>query len=376
VRQDWTLEHSSRLLTKAGWEWKRVGASYDYLRWERRNVAGPTGPVARYDTIRGATEPRGHELSGYVAERFRPVQQLTVEVGARVDRQTRTDDRSWSPRFNVAWQPKRGLAVRAAWGRYVQSQELFQLAIPDGDTTFYAAERAIQRVLGVEHTLAGGASVRLELYERTVATPRPRYWNLENDVELFPERVFARRRVAPERVEARGAELFARGRAGPKVIWSAGYTLARVRDLVAGVWVADPVDQKHSWYVDVGVQPTPAWRVAAAWQYHTGWPITRQTAVVTPLGQQRFRVDRQFGPLNAERLPGYRRVDVRVTRDFRIGRGQLSIFADVFNALGHDNVRGYNWGVNVLDQTGRFQMIRYPIDLLPRLPSLGASFQF
>jgi hypothetical protein len=208
-----------------------------------------------------------------------------------------------------------------------------------------------------------------------VYRPRPRYWTLENDVELFPERVFARRRVEPDRMEARGLELFARTRPG-KVTGSAGYTLARVRDRIDGVWVADPVDQRHALYLDVGVRPTPAWRLAAAWQYHSGWPVTEQRATVVPLGGQRFDVDRSFGPLNAERLPGYRRVDLRVTRDFRVGRGQLSIFADVFNALNHDNVRGYNWGVNILDQTGRFQMIRYPIELLPRLPSVGASYQF
>jgi hypothetical protein len=218
--------------------------------------------------------------------------------------------------------------------------------------------------------------LRLELYERALDSPRPRYWNLENDVEIFPERVFGRRRIEPDRVEARGLELFARSGASRSFTWAAGYTLARIRDRIDGTWVADPIDQRHAWYLDVALQPTPAWRFAAAAQYHSGWPTTEQRAVVTPLGGQRFRVERQFGPLNAERLPGYRRTDVRVTRDFRVGRGLLSIFADVFNVLGDDNVRGYTWGVNILDQTGRFQMVSFPIELLPRLPSIGASYQF
>jgi outer membrane receptor protein involved in Fe transport len=375
VRQDWTLEHSDRLLTKAGWEWKRVAASYDYLRWERRVVAIGPPPVTRYDSIGGALAPRGHEVSAYVAERFRPIAPVTLEVGARYDRQTRTGDDEWSPRVNVAWEIARGLALRAAWGRYTQSQELYQLAVPDGDTTFYPAERAIQRVVGIERAFARGASIRLELYDRAVDRARPRYWNLENDVEIFPERVFARRRVEPEEAEARGMELFARGGPG-RFTWSVGYTLARIRDRIDGEWVADPIDQTHAWYLDLALQPTSAWRLATAWQYHSGWPITEQTATVTPLGPQRFRVDRTFGPLNTKRLPAYHRMDVRVTRDFRVGGGQLSIFADVFNLLNRDNVRGFNWGVNILDQTGRFEMIRYPIDLLPRLPSIGASYQF
>ena len=375
VRQDWTLEHSDRFLTKTGWEWKRVGASYDYLRWERRTVTTGPAPVTRYDSVGGTLAPRGHEVSAYLAERIRPIAPVTLEVGARYDRQTRTGDEEWSPRVNLAWQIARGLALRAAWGRYAQSQELYQLAVPDGDTSFYPAERAVQRVVGVERTFARGASVRLELYDRAVERTRPRYWNLENDVEIFPERVFARRRVEPEEAEARGMELFARSGPG-KFTWSAGYTLARIRDLIDGGWVADPVDQRHAWYLDLALQPTSAWRLATAWQQHTGWPITEQTASVTQLGPQRFRVDRRFGPLNTKRLPSYRRMDLRVTRDFRVGRGQLSIFADVFNLLNEDNVRGYNWSVNILDQTGRLQVIRWPIDLLPRLPSIGASYQF
>ncbi|MSR35209.1 MAG: TonB-dependent receptor [Gemmatimonadetes bacterium] len=376
VRQDWTLEHSTRLLTKAGWEWKRVAASYDYLRWERQLVAAAGKTVARFDSLRATLAPDGHELAAYFAERLRPLHSVTLEAGLRWDRQTRTAEEQWSPRMNVALEVASGLSLRAAWGRYAQSQELFQLSVPDGDTAFYPAERAQHRVLGVERTFDRGASVRIELYQRETMRVRPRWWNLENDIELFPEMVFHRRRVAPDRADARGVELFAHGQPGRAFTWSAGYTLARVRDRIDAVWIADPVDQTHALSFDVALQPNPAWRLAAAWQHHSGWPYTTATAVVTPLGGQRFQVKRGFGPLDGERLPAYQRVDVRVTRDFRIGRGQLAIFADVFNALNHDNVRGYEHRVDILDQTGRFQLRRVPIELLPRLPSVGASYQF
>lgn len=376
VRQDWTIEHSGRLLTKVGWEWKRVSSAFDYLRWERVFVPSGSSFVARYDTVRGVLDARGHELGAYAAERVRPVRPLTLELGARWDRQTHRDEAQLSPRVNVAWEIVPRLTLRAAWGRYAQSQELFQVSVPDGDTLFHAPERAVHRVLGLERTTPSGASVRLELYHRVMHDLRPRWWNLRHDIELFPESVDDRVRVAPDSADARGVELFARGAPDGRFTWSGGYTLARVHERIDGAWVPDPVDQRHAFYVDVAFQPNPTWRLAAAWQSHSGQPYTRATASVTPLGNRRFDVRRGFGPLGGERLPAYHRMDLRVTRDFSVGKGRISVFADVFNALNHGNVRGYDSSLDILDSTGRFQLRQVPIELLPRLPSIGASWEF
>ena len=69
--------------------------------------------------------------------------------------------------------------------------------------------------------------------------------------------------------------------------------------------------------------------------YHSGWPTT---VVEGKLVGGVFHT--VLGPLNSERLPAYRRVDVRASRNIQTSRGGFSFFVELFNALGIQNVTG------------------------------------
>jgi len=81
-----------------------------------------------------------------------------------------------------------------------------------------------------------------------------------------------------------------------------------------------------------------------------------------------------FGPVNADRLPAYHRFDLRVTRRFTIGRSVLRVFLDLFNAYDRTNLNGYDYRVSV--SGGRAVATRSGQELLPRLPTIGASWEF
>jgi hypothetical protein len=56
------------------------------------------------------------------------------------------------------------------------------------------------------------------------------------------------------------------------------------------------------------------------------------------------RIDRiGFGPLNRERLPGYKRLDLRVTRNVEFPNSRLEVFLDIFNVTNRRNLRGYEY---------------------------------
>ena len=103
---------------------------------------------------------------------------------------------SVTPRLNAAL-TLGSTIVRAAWGDYAQRQGLHELSVGDGERTFGPAERAEHRVLGLERNLGGHVALRIEAYQRITSRVRPRWENLDNAYDLFPEAQSDRLRIAP-----------------------------------------------------------------------------------------------------------------------------------------------------------------------------------
>ncbi|MCK5652108.1 MAG: TonB-dependent receptor, partial [Gemmatimonadetes bacterium] len=192
LRQDWQLRRWSRMMLKWGFDAKLGTADYDYLRWRKVwefNVDDPIAPdwTIRFDTLNVVTSRSGNEIGAYVASRLQPVDRLTVEAGLRYDRQSHTDEWQLGPRVNAALQLASRTTLRGAWGHYNQSHGLHRLWVADGDTTFYSAQRAEHRVLGLEHRLENGITLRVEAYQRLLTDPLPEYRDLEDHVEGLKE---------------------------------------------------------------------------------------------------------------------------------------------------------------------------------------------
>ncbi len=275
----------------------------------------------------------------------------------------------------------RGTTLRASWGRYFQSQALHDLRVQDGERDFNPAERADQVAIGVERALGGGVSARVEAYRRAIHDPLPTYVNLSRQVNPVPEVEGDRRRIAPDEARARGVEVIvARDDIGP-LSWAASYALSVAEDRVDGRWAPRTLDQRHTLTVQGAWRIGRSWQVSGLWHYHTGWPFTGQTLDVRLTdpgdgGQQVEILQRGFEAYNAERLPPYHRLDVRVTRNFELRRSRLEVFLDVFNAYNRINLRGYEWVLGEV-APGRFSALRDTgEEQLPILPTLGLRWVF
>jgi hypothetical protein len=373
IRQSWSYELSDRALFSAGFDAQRVSANYDYSGWvERDNISGGVRTVWR-DTTVASPAPTGTQIGLYVSQRVRPLAPLTVELGARYDRQSYTEQNQVSPRLNAAWAQEPWLTLRGAWGVFSQSQRIYQLQVQDGDETFYPAERAEHRGLGVEASLGGGLQLRVEAYDRALSRMRPRWFNLTDQIQPIGETEFDRVTVVPTRGRSQGVELMLENN-GSRMDWSASYVLARSEDEVGGRWVPRTIDQRHALNLVMAFRPKPNWSIGGSWQYHSGWPATSITFRAERVGNSVWSVP-SFGEVKGERLPSYHRLDLRATRLFQVGDHRISVYLDVFNALNRQNARGFEYSV-FFNQNGQLLQQESYQSLLPRIPTFGINWEF
>jgi hypothetical protein len=372
VKQSWSWEMSDRALLSLGFEAQLVDATYDYSSWVARDsIANGVRTVWRDSTAASPT-PDGSRVGLFVSQRLRPWSPLTVELGARYDRQSYTGADQVSPRLNAAWSPRPWLTVRGAWGVFSQSQRIYQLQVQDGDEAFYPAEEAEHRGIGVEATLPNGLELRLEAYDRALSHLRPRWFNLSNSISPVAEAEFDRVSALPTRGKSRGIELLAQQN-GARWDWSASYALSKAEDEITGRWVPRTVDQRHALNLVVGYRPKPNWSIGGSWVFHSGWPATSTVFRAERVGNSLWSVA-SFGDWNGKRLPSYQRLDLRATRLFQVGDQRISFYVDVFNALNRKNAGGFEYSVTFFN--GNLLSQENYESLLPRIPSIGISWEF
>lgn len=373
LRNDWSIVLGDRAVVRSGIEASHGSANYDYAFSHQFNSVIQGRQVVVTDVRTAAPHPSGDTFGAFAAVRTQPIEGLVVEPGVRFDRHTASHDSDVSPRLNTAL--KIGPAtLRAAWGLYFQSQGLHELTANAGETQFSRSEQAEHRVLGLELPLSAKLGVRLEAYERRSTHVRPRYENLDNAYDLFPEAQDDRVRLAPERGCARGVELLLSGHAATHLHWNLSYALARAEERLAGQWVPRARDQRHAFSLDTTYAPNARWQFSAAWTFHTGTPTTDVVYSLATLTNNRRVLVSTNGPTYGLRLSDYHRLDARVTRRFTTKRGEIRTFLDLFNLYDRTNLVGYDHNVVVNGTT--VTDTRKPRKQLPFLPSIGAEWSF
>lgn len=378
LRQSWTWEPADRWrqLVEWGAEVRRYDAVFDYLRQQDPDVVIlPPGTEPLPDGSRFQGPLRGRHDALWASHRATPGGRLTSELGLRWDHHTATGDELLSPRVNLAWRLSEGQVLRAAWGRFDQSQRPYELGVEDGERRLARAEVSEHRVLGYEaypRDYPGGVeAVRVEVYQRRVDDPRQRFANLLEPINLFPEIEPDRVRVAPTSSRMEGVEVSLRGRGGRRVGWWLSYAWARAEDRLDGRTAPRPLDQRHTLVADLDVALPRAWRLNLAWRYHSGWPTTAVTAALIEDAEGERRLAASFGPLYGERLPAYHRLDARASRRWTVRRGTLTLYLDVQNLYDRANAGGFDLVVDEDEGTVRLEGEDWP----GIFPSLGVVWE-
>jgi len=230
-----------------------------------------------------------------------------------------------------------------------------EISAVDGETDYYPAQKAVHRMIGLEHEYAGGINLRLEVYAKAYSRLRPAFRNSFEDIIMFPEHEVDRTVVYREQADSRGIEIYLKRDSGGKLSWWLTYAYAKAEDSVRYLYypaedlredywgtIPTPNDQRHTFYCDLQYRPTPRWQCALAFQYHTGWPYTgiKIVSYMTPEG---IVYGTARGTPWGERYDAFQRLDIRVNRYFPLGRGRIIAFTEVLNILGQKNVRSYDY---------------------------------
>jgi hypothetical protein len=255
------------------------------------------------------------------------------------------------------------LVVRAGAGVSHQFPELeYQRALPER-----VPERAEMIDVSVEHQLPRGLSWQLTGFSRhdfniLRRTGEDRLVDGRRRPETtFPQ--FASTLEGP----SRGFDvLLSRHSASGLTGWiSYTYAHTRYHDRVSGEDFDGDFDQRHT--VNVFVQQRLSYRMTVNAKLRTGsnFPL---------VGYFQGSIDDlKLGPdRNEVRLPAYARLDVRANRTFTFDRRRLTLFLELMNVTGRDNV-GQGSGTI---RGPSFDAVGYTEKLIPFVPSAGVLIEF
>jgi hypothetical protein len=362
----------SRWLHQFGAEYRTLSATYEYASAVRFAAGYPWPDSPAQVIVRDeAPEPSGEHVAAYWSSRVRATERVAAELGLRWDEQTygSDSDEQWGPRVNLAYAASAATRLRASWGRYQQFQGINELQVEDGITEFMPAQVADHSILSVEHDLRAGFGVRIEVYRKDYDSLRPRHESLFDPLSLVPELRWDRVQISPDSARAEGIEtLLTRRSADPWNGWLS-YTWARVTDREDGVDTRRTWDQTHS--VGAGLAWTSGpWNATIAASYHTGWPTTPVSLADADTPQARIVVGRR----NSTRYQDYSSVDLRLSRDFRLSRGDLNVFAEVTNAFNQRNQCCTDFDYDY--PSGQLTLEREYRHWLPLVPSIGVLWKY
>lgn len=315
--------------------------------------------------------PDGTSGGLYGSVRYLPRDWLSLEAGLRWDYQDYAGSfaSQGSPRFSALVNVSPRTELRLSLGRFHQAEQIQELQAADGVSEFQPAQYADHYILGLEHAFgASGLSMRFEAFHKRFQRPKRRHENLFNSLILMPELASDRVAVSPDKARARGLELTLAWEPSPTFDAWLTYTHAYADDEIAGEWVKRGWDQRHT--VGSGlIWEHGSWSFSTAVLWHSGW----QTTVLPPaIGEDELPALTR----NADRLPDYLSLDLRVSRTWRWPRQSLVVFLELTNALDRENVGAYEYDVEENEEEGGYNLPREPVTLLPRIPSLGVRWTF
>jgi hypothetical protein len=359
-RVDATLAARGWLTADAGAAVDRDAAEFTFWQF---SAAGLGVPVLR--SVSAWTLDRWR-AGGYLRARLSPHRAVTLDAGSRLDRESLGDAASASPWLLARWSPSDRWSVAAGAGLTWQIADL-ALMPPPGPYATPGLERARSADVSTEVRLSRTLGLQVSLYDRAETgtlrfdRPQPR---LVNGVVRTPPSTNLWTNATD--VEARGAEVTLRRTASTGLVgWASyGYGTTRAADRVTGTRYWADFDQRHQVNVYLAQRLGTRTNICAKFRSGTNWPIPAylagSVAALVPSARR-----------NEVRLPVYARLDLRASRTFHWSTRRLTLFAEVLNALGRDNLGRTSGTVRANGVVTGFTE-----SLFPRLPSAGLRIEF
>jgi outer membrane receptor protein involved in Fe transport len=290
-----------------------------------------------------------------------------ISAGLRANYFRYGDVSTWrfDPRTVVRFRLFEGVKLKAATGLFSEPPLPFQLTRGAANPKL-APQRAWQNSVGAELQLPAALEIDTTLFYSAMYDIARSSGQLQQDENGNVARPFFE---SDGRGRAYGWELMLRRRAEKGLFGWISYTLSRSeRFLEGGDSVVFAFDQTHVLNLALSYAVS-GWTFGARFTLATGRPVGD---ILDPTGRTKFDADEDdFDPDSGgktTRLPTFHQLDVRIDRDFVLGRVRGSVYLDVINVYNSPNSEGWRYSYN-FTQRGR-------VPGLPLLPTIGVRAMF
>ena len=331
IRTDVERPFPNGLQLLFGGEWASARNSFTGSVPDHEQVYNPDADFTSLDE-----SYTGGRLATWAEIEFGISPNIRANIGLRSDVSTKTRQAVADPRFTLRYQIGKHTTLRAATGRYHQFAEPFQLNPATGNPAL-KARQAWHYILGLEY--------QKELLHLRVEGYYKNYDDLiiDDNTTNLSNRGYG---------SARGVDVFIKYSEYLKTQFNGWISYSFLRsDRLQAQDLGDrftfreapsDFDITHNLNVVGKMRIIDNFYFGAGYRFATGRPVT-------PVADAKFVESAGFyqpveGPVNSQRLPDFRRLDLDLSYFWPFGSGKAAIFyVSVSNALDHDNITGYSY---------------------------------
>jgi hypothetical protein len=371
MQYDVSWQASNTWSLRGGAAVKALGRDLDLA--QPRGVQTPYSVKPREDTP-GVTldfNATSAITAAYLQASGQVLPRLTLTGGIRLETfEALSDAVEAGPRGGVEFRlsPKTRLSLSA--GRYHQQPELVTVVAVPQNAGLVPIE-ADHLVAGVKYEPQPGLLMSAEIYRKwyrsyPVSLQYPQLTLANHGSEFNTSDLLLLPMSSAGKGQARGLEFFLKKRLDGGLYGQIAYSWSRTEQAALdGVLRRGAFDTPHVVTVVGGSQLGQRWELSGRFTMASGRPYT------PPLGTESVEQNRLiYDParFNAERLPAFHRLDLRLDRKFRVLGRSGSLFAELQNLYNHRSVIEYSW-----NQKTR---ALYAEKQLGLLPVIGINVEF
>ena len=307
-----------------------------------------------------------YKYNAYLENILQLSDKLTFNVGGRIDYFDLNKDFTFSPRISAGYNLSSETTIRAAWGHYYQSPIYRQLKSSAASDTNTQSQMAIHYILGLEHLISlsdlqdSFLKFKIEAYYKD-------YRNLISSwFGIFNKLFYTGYNDASG--YAQGVDLYAVLNI-PSFYCSISYGLLYAKEKRIPDDIGEYpryTDQRHSLSFITRTELGANWNFILKGAYGSGFPYTPRTAE-----NNNGTWEWKSGKIHSEYLPAYKRIDVRISKDFIYSNSSLNLFVDISNVFNFKNVQYYDYKAPGFSKPVAEEILLWPI-----LPSLGIRYKF
>ncbi len=347
---DLSAIHSNRTLSRTDTVF--VFNEFDYRPDPTQNFA-----IVSPQFFNASYSNTAFNMASYVSYSFQLFKQLTLNAGARYDYNGFTEQHLISPRLSGSWQMNATNSLNFAAGVYYQDPAYVAIADQPKDKKL-KNEQTLQLILGYKKHFTADLKLTIEAwykqFDQLIIRPINGYSEQNNSGDGW----------------ASGIDLNLTKRLTNKIYGQVGYSyMESKRNNHDGIGVYNfAFSQPHQVNFLLSYKPNEHWILATKFRYATGKP-TDSFLVHADIFNDLSNLNYSFETVgrNAERLPDFISLDIRVDYRFQVKRVGITVFLDIVDVTNRQNANGQNF--NAITGKTFYEGISI-------FPTFGLKFEF